>query len=225
MAFVDGQNLFHHARREFGRTYPDYDISALSRRVCERLGCALAGVRFYTGLPRSEQDSYWNKFWERKLQVMRDAGVHTYSRLTQPRTKSTRLYDGVGIEFPDGRPPRDKVDRFWLEDGTEVPEGSLLHVGVSDEKGIDVRLSIDLVRLAWAREYDTAVIFSQDQDLTEATDAVKEIGKEQSRMIRLVSAFPQPSSGKGRGVDRTTWVPFSEAEYCDCLDPRDYRKR
>ena len=38
IAFVDGQNLFHAARRVFGRQIPDYDVLAMSRRVCEMQG-------------------------------------------------------------------------------------------------------------------------------------------------------------------------------------------
>jgi len=44
---VDGQNLFHAAREAFGYTYPNYDISALSRQVCAGQGWELSQVCFY----------------------------------------------------------------------------------------------------------------------------------------------------------------------------------
>jgi len=51
VAFVDGQNLFHAAREVFGYTYPNYDVGALARSVCQGKGWDLVQVRFYTGIP------------------------------------------------------------------------------------------------------------------------------------------------------------------------------
>lgn len=41
LAFVDGQNLYHAARAAFGHTHPNYDVRALSAKVCESRGWAL----------------------------------------------------------------------------------------------------------------------------------------------------------------------------------------
>ena len=41
VAFVDGQNLFHAAREAFGYTYPNYDVRALSERICQDKGWTL----------------------------------------------------------------------------------------------------------------------------------------------------------------------------------------
>jgi uncharacterized LabA/DUF88 family protein len=37
----------------------------------------------------------------------------------------------------------------------------------AEEKGIDVRIAIDVIRLAHRNAYDVALLFSQDQDLSE----------------------------------------------------------
>lgn len=34
IVFVDGQNLFHHAKAAFGYTFPNYDVLALAKIVC-----------------------------------------------------------------------------------------------------------------------------------------------------------------------------------------------
>ncbi len=95
---------------------------------------------------------------------------------------------------------------------------------VPQEKGIDIRISLDLVRCARKKEYDVAIIFSQDQDLSEAVKEVKDIAREQNRQIKIVSAFPESSIATARrGVDNTQWFPFDKALYDACLDPRDYR--
>ncbi len=36
VAFIDGQNLFHAVREAFGYTYPNYDVLALTRVICEQ---------------------------------------------------------------------------------------------------------------------------------------------------------------------------------------------
>jgi len=45
------------------------------------------------------------------------------------------------------------------------------------EKGVDVRLAIDMLKLAWANAYNTAILVSHDGDFADAVLAVKEMGK------------------------------------------------
>jgi len=45
------------------------------------------------------------------------------------------------------------------------------------EKGIDVRISIDMVSLAYTNAYDTAILVSNDADLVPAVSKVKDLGK------------------------------------------------
>jgi len=92
------------------------------------------------------------------------------------------------------------------------------------EKGIDVRLALDVVRLARQREFDVALIFSQDQDLSEAADEVRAISIEQQRWIKVASAYPSSvSTANQRGIDRTDWIQIDKATYDACIDPLDYR--
>jgi len=144
-------------------------------------------------------------------------------------------WDLKQVRFYTGIPTADD-DRFWntfwskkllamTRDGVEVYRRPLRYrQGVPEEKGIDVRIAIDLIRMAHRREYDVALIFSQDQDLNEATEEIKAIGQEQGRWIHLASAFPKsPSSSNTRGIDRVDWIPIDEAMYRASGDPRDYR--
>lgn len=45
------------------------------------------------------------------------------------------------------------------------------------EKGIDVRIAVDMVSLAYTGAYDSAVLISNDADLAPALDKIKELGK------------------------------------------------
>ncbi len=67
-------------------------------------------------------------------------GVHLFSRSLRYRNQTVRLPDGSQFAFLVGQ-----------------------------EKGVDIRFALDIVRLARQGAYDVALIFSQDQDLIKQT--------------------------------------------------------
>lgn len=197
IAFVDGQNLFHAAREAFGYQYPNYDVSALVRTLCGRKHWRLTGVRFYTGIPELDDRPYWNHFWTGKLAVMGREGVHVFTRPLRRRTRTLFL-----------------------------PNGSMFSFVAREEKGIDVRIALDIVRMAHRREYDVALILSQDQDLSEAAAEIRTIAREQSRWIKAACAFPSsPAASNNRGIEGADWIRVDRVTYDACLDRRDYRPR
>jgi uncharacterized LabA/DUF88 family protein len=195
ITFIDGQNLFYAAKDAFGYPYPNYDIRALSEAVCRMQNWHLKQVRFYTGVPDQNDNAFWHAFWNHKLAMMGRYGVYVFSRSLRYRNRRVRLPDGTYHTFTAG-----------------------------EEKGVDVRLAIDVIRMAHRRDYDIAVIFSQDQDLSEVAEEVRVISKEQDRWIKVVSAFPvSPVVKKTRGINKTDWVRIDRTTYDTCLDSRDYR--
>ncbi|MDE2977119.1 MAG: NYN domain-containing protein [Acidobacteriota bacterium] len=179
--FIDGQNLFHAAREAFGYTYPNFDVTALAKRLCAGQGWKLAQVRFYTGIPDAGDNARWHFFWTHKLAAMGRQGVVVYSRSLRYRNRTVSLPDGT--------------------------QHSLL---TGEEKGIDVRIALDVIALAHRREYDVAIVLSQDQ----------------ISQIKIASAFPQsPASRNRRGIDKTDWIRIDRTLYDQCLDPRDYRRK
>jgi len=196
-AFVDGQNLYHRAKVVFGYTFPNYDAAALAEAVCSQRGFALTQTRFCTGVPEQHEDPRWYAFWMNKLAAMRRMGVVTFLRFVSYSTEE--------ITLPDGSTATRRVGR---------------------EKGIDVRIALDVIRLAHRRAYDVALLFTQDQDLVEVAREARAIAKDQNRWIRVASAYPAcTASANNRGVDRTDWIPISHATYDACIDPADYRRR
>jgi hypothetical protein len=80
--------------------------------------------------------------------------------------------------------------------------------------------------MAREEHYDVALIFSQDQDLSEVADEVKEISIQQRRWIKVACAFPvSPAYSNTRGINRTDWIPIDRALYDSCLDLNDYRPK
>ena len=105
-----------------------------------------------------------------------------------------------------------------------LPDGSIHELPVHREKGIDLRLGLDVVRMARNAELDVAILFSQDQDLAEVAREVRDISRRTDRWIKIVSAFPYGSNATStRGIDRTDWFRMDREFYDSCLDPRDYR--
>ena len=83
----------------------------------------------------------------------------------------------------------------------DLPDGTRHYVLTGEEKGIDVRIA-----LAHRHEYDVALVFSQDQDLSEVAEEIRAIARVQRRWIKIVgwSYFVGQSEGKVK-VD-SDWV-------------------
>ena len=98
------------------------------------------------------------------------------------------------------------------------------HTRNQREKGIDVQIAIDAIRLAHNGTADVLLIFSQDQDLSGVVTEVKTIAREQNRWIRVACAFPYHATApNGRGINNSEWIRIDRTLYDAFIDPRDYR--
>ncbi len=196
IAFIDGQNLYHAAKEAFGYTYPNYDPLALAGAICQRQDWQLAQVRFYTAVPEASHNPLWHGFWTAKLAHMGRQGVEVFSRSLRYRNKQVTLADGSTYSFL-----------------------------VGEEKGIDVRIALDIIRLGHRKEYDVAVVFSQDQDLSEVAKEIRLIAREQKLWLKIACAYPtSPTRRNRRGIDGTDWISIDRSTYNACIDRRNYRQ-
>lgn len=195
MAFVDGQNLFQHAKEAFGHFHPNYDPIKLHAHVCAAHGWTPNLVRFYSGVPTTAEDPKWASWWSNKVLALKRARVHVTTR--QLRYRTEYAFDANGNEKA---------------------------ITVPHEKGIDVRLALDVVSCAVSKQFDVGVIYSQDQDLSEVVSDIKKIAALAGRDIKLACAFPDgPKASSHRGINGTQWIRIEQADYDQCLDPRDHR--
>lgn len=195
ITFFDGQNLYHCAREAFGHGWPKYDPMKMSQSICAAHGWTLKAAQFYTGRPDAADDAFWSAWWQKKLLAISRSGVKVESR---------------ELKY------RDRV--------IDVGDGCTITQRIGEEKGIDVRIAVDLIRRTYDQDMDVAVIFSQDQDLAEATKEAKRIARAQGRWFKIVSAYPASASYRNkRGIDQTDWFKMDETFYDACVDPRDYR--
>jgi hypothetical protein len=106
----------------------------------------------------------------------------------------------------------------------KLPDGTKYSILIGQEKGIDVRLALDVIGMAIRDEYDVAVIFSQDQDLSEVAVEIRAIARDHGRWIKVACAFPlSPKTRNRRGIDKADWIRIDRATYDACLDHRAYR--
>lgn len=115
--------------------------------------------------------------------------------------------------------------RYQTETVT-LDDGTVGTTTIQQEKGIDIRIALDIVRMALDKAYDVALIFSQDQDLSEVADEIRAISQLQNRWIQVASAFPVSSATTNkRGINKTTWITIDQSLYDLCIDPADYRPK
>lgn len=198
MIFMDGQNIYHLAKKAWAPvppdgwspySFPSYDVEKLAKELVLRQSqCVLSGIRFYTGVPDASYSDFWHDFWTNKLRYLASRRIELYR----------------GRINPNGQ-----------------------------EKGVDVSLAIDLIKLTYEQAYDTAIIVSQDQDFGPAVKLAKEIAHGQGRMVQFISAFPfeetriNPATGRNvtnrRGIPGCAWVHITKTMYDACYDSREYR--
>ena len=75
--------------------------------------------------------------------------------------------------------------------------------GRAREKGIDVRLALDLLRLGIHGLYDAAIIVSGDSDLDEAVRDIYEL-RDHERWVAVENALPWAPHSKPR------WLPSAK---------------
>ena len=88
IVFVDGQNLYHLARRAWAAgpssryAWPSYDVEKLaSALVSRKSGRVLVETRFYTGVPdpaAGASQMFWHGFWSNKIRYLRSRGIYAY---------------------------------------------------------------------------------------------------------------------------------------------------
>lgn len=176
---------------------PNCEIAKLAKAVTDVApNRTLIATFYYIGVPRLEHDERNHNWWQRKLAATGRTGVNVVRRNLKPRELRINLSGVVHHE---------STSRKLIE------------------KGIDLRLGLDLVKHTRLNAFDLAIIFSQDRDLAEAVDDAYEIAKEQHRRIAIECTFPvaaeQPQQS---GIRRTTNREFDKAFYDACIDPTDY---
>lgn len=191
-AFFDGQNLFHAVQRAFGYTFPNCDPLRLAEAVVRLTpDRQLLGVHYYTGIPSRHRNLRWHRFWSAKIRAMTASGIRVVTRTLR-----------------------------YIVEPARLPDGTVRLVPVAREKGIDLRLALDVLRLARQGAFDCAVIFSQDDDLAEVVRELGRLRREINRWLVVDCAFPDAPGTWGIGGARP--LRFDRRLYDTAIDPANY---
>jgi hypothetical protein len=216
-AFFDAQNLFRTAGRCFNDAdvpYLNFDPIALATWATSRIPNAhLVGVTFYTGVPDGRIDAGeadLEDFWKAKLSYYGGK----YPSLFRASTRSVRY---------------NYLRKFIRGREVLLPK--------AEEKGIDVRIALDVVLGALWNAYDVGVLFSQDKDLNEPTKRIWQMRRDRNlaRWVHLECLYPVPDtktiiSRRGNqkldrhGISHTRWSALTREVYRQCLDKKDFRR-
>lgn len=140
------------------------------------------------------------------------------------------VYSGTADPRKDPRTAgaRQRQMEAWRYNGAEVftrplryPSGWPTQPAV--EKGIDVKLAIDFVTKAVAREYDVGIVASCDMDLAPAIEAVLDLDGPGAPTVELV-AWAGRASRIGIPGRTLTYREVGPMDYRAMYDPTDYNE-
>jgi uncharacterized LabA/DUF88 family protein len=191
ICFFDGENLRLSAREAFGQD-EDVDPVALAEAVCSVQGWRVDGVRFYAGSPDPNRQPEESRSWTVRRSQLQSAGVTVFARRLQYTQKQQQMPDGTSVTVPRVK-----------------------------QKGVDIRMGLDVFEMALEDQFDVAVLFCRDQDLRELVPTIRRLAERSGRAIQLVSAFPTSQSRWLRGINGMQWLWIDQATYEACLDRRD----
>jgi len=166
IVFIDGQNLYNDCKRLFGKG--EVHPHLLAQELCgPRFGNdrQLVQVRFYTGIHTPNRSPSMNAYMTRRIERMKLEGVWVFSR----PLKYTR-------EYVEERNNPGVFKKIWK----------------GREKGVDVRLALDLVMMAVEDRYDVAVVVSTDTDIDEAIEEVLHLRTRLGRWLAVENAVCVP---------------------------------
>jgi len=129
-------------------------------------------------------------------------GATYYIGKINPNTGKTKKEKQVSQELAD------KQDKFlkWLKEcGIEYKLGYFQTDGKT-EKGVDVKIAVDMIKLAYENKYDTAFLMSGDGDLVDAVDLVNELGKKIYNLIFYKYKKPSFSYRLRRACDKYFYI-------------------
>jgi uncharacterized LabA/DUF88 family protein len=157
--FIDGSNFYYALKTAFSKVTLKFDLLALAltNRLPDR---RLLRVYYYNAAYDQSADPTKYRSQQQFFSALRRTPCLTLCLGRLER----RAIDWSGLQPGE----RNELERIL---GRPLPERT--HV----EKGVDVQLAVDMVKLAVANTYDVAVLVSGDGDFAAAVEFVKQQGK------------------------------------------------
>ncbi len=177
--FVDANNWYHNLKKFFTSTPSDIDINKIANLICSNFGYKLIEVRWYASVPsiRDGEAMYYRHM--SFLSYLEKKGVKVITRKLQElsnkeiQEKKKELIDSLGLC---------KICKPLIEEN---------FLSLADikrkEKGIDVWVAIDMIKLSVIEnKCDVCILISGDADFVPALNLIK--GKEKEVLSAFIPA-------------------------------------
>jgi len=159
--FIDSGNFYHLVLRKLNLREIEFDFDGFVKMLANKRQITQDGKRFYVGTVREIRDGHKNR------------------KAIANQTKLFSDFIGLGDWTIKTSKLRTRIEKIKVDDRVANYQ-RILNAGVSEieyrrsrEKGIDVKMAVDLIAGALDNKYDTAIIISSDADLVPAIDWVR----------------------------------------------------
>ena len=184
IVYIDGFNLYYRALR--GTAHKWLDIAALSEAALPA-SCQIQRVNYYTARISGRTDPTAparQHAYLRALESLPRVAIHYGNFL------ATKKWAGL-VQPPEFKPG------LTLPAGASTPE--VAFVWKTEEKGSDVNLGVHLVRDAFLKAFDEAVILTNDTDLVEP---VRIVTQEVGLPVTLLTPVGKPATSLAQVASR-----------------------
>lgn len=191
--FIDSGNFYHLVLKKLGLHETDFDFDTFALFLANGRLIASHGKRFYVGTVRERRDGHESK------QAMENQ-TRLFSQLIKSgnwEIKTSKL--------------RTRTEKISIDDRV-TDHQKLLKCGITEiryersrEKGIDVKMAVDMIAGSIDNKHDTIIVVSSDADLIPAMDWVR---KRLKKRIEYVG-FSLPTSGTHESTKPTKTMIYN----------------
>lgn len=162
--YIDGFNLYYRGIKN--TPYKWLDLKSLCQKVLAPTH-KIESIKYFTAIVSGKDDP------------KKPIRQQTYIRALEKYTPEISVYYGYFLS-----------NSTWLPLAKPSSDQKYIQVIKTEEKGSDVNLAIHLLNDAWLNKYDCAVIISNDSDLAEAINLVKQQHKKKIGLILPPRCYP-----------------------------------
>lgn len=203
--FVDGSNWYHSLKEAAIPAHGDIDMAKLSKKLAGPARLWVA-TRYYVGrVNQQEAPEVYKKQRRYLARLLLDPKVTAHFGRLETRPARNVMAEELSQYLASLKM---RIDMGVYQELVRMAHRHR-SVMVTQEKAVDVQLSVDAVVMAHRNEYDAAYLLTADGDYTPAVVAVRELGKK----VYCAS----PARGAQLAAAANCYIPLEANFFSDCM--------
>lgn len=162
--YIDGFNLYYRGLKN--TPYKWLDLKALCQKILDKTH-KIEGIKYFTALVSG------------KIDTQKPIKQQTYIRALEKHIPEISVYYGHFLS-----------NSVWAVLAKPTEKQKFVKIIKTEEKGSDVNLAVHLLNDAWLDKYDCAVLISNDSDLAESMNLVRQQHKKKIGLILPPQCHP-----------------------------------